>query len=324
MPDLPPTLLYLCLGTSLALILGLAIIAIGRLLEVRIVPEKQRLAIYRLGRFDRIRGPGPVTLMSGLDGRVEKFDVTEQPRDIAIPGLFLVDIPVGLTLNLHYAFDPERVIGDDRERLTNLFEMTAAQRQHQFEVKVTDALNDRIPLVFQQFPLPAAPSIIDKLMPVLPGTRQRRCLLNGVRSQLSTSLRSTGYRLNEDEPIIVTKIHLGDDLIQAFGNRRTLELVVDSLRQNLPQLSEEMVAQMFQSIQGLEGIATRIWDLYNEADYASVREKDGDATLIADVSPRRRRRSDDEKALPPEPVQAEEGERLSRLDLAILKPVPGG
>ncbi|GAB4399078.1 MAG: SPFH domain-containing protein [Anaerolineales bacterium] len=66
----------LCLVASIALIV-LAFIASA----IRIVPEYQRLVVFRLGRFEKTKGPGIVLLIPIID-RAVMVDLREQVREI--------------------------------------------------------------------------------------------------------------------------------------------------------------------------------------------------------------------------------------------------
>lgn len=52
---------------GVALFLVLLMLAIAYANSIRIVPESERLAIFRLGRFFRVAGPGLVLLIPSLE-----------------------------------------------------------------------------------------------------------------------------------------------------------------------------------------------------------------------------------------------------------------
>lgn len=66
----------LCVVASVAL-MGLALVASA----IRIVPEYQRLVVFRLGRFEKTKGPGIVLLIPIID-RAVMADLREQVREI--------------------------------------------------------------------------------------------------------------------------------------------------------------------------------------------------------------------------------------------------
>jgi hypothetical protein len=318
---------YVCAGVALLFVIWLVVAAIRYIWRVEIVDEKKRLAIYRLGRFHRIAGPGPVLIIQPLDRRVEEFDIAERPRAIMARGIFLQDQPMRLVLNLRYAFDPQGTISQDRNRLIDTFEMSAGEREQQVEIRIGEALHQQIQRVMKRYPLPENPSIIDKLMPVLPGTEQRSWLLQQLRLVLPAMIRPLGFRLSQTEPILITDIYPPDDVLQAFQERRSLDLIVGSLRQSFPDLSEKLLVQMFSAIRGLEGFDTKIWELYQEGSArVSVREKDGDAMYIGEVL-EEAEIVEQPKPPPSQPISPgtvhDDSRRLSKSDLSILKRVPG-
>ena len=142
-------------------------------------------------------------------------------------------------------------------------------------------LNRKLRTFSSSFLFSETPTIIEKLLPILPGTAQRKQLIEQLRRLLPGLLGTVGYRLNTEEPVVITDIVLTDSMLRAFDDRRTLDLVVEALRRNFPRLSEQMLAQMFSTVRGLEGIGTKIWNLYNEGGVqTAIREKDDDTTLI--------------------------------------------
>ena len=66
--------LFLCLGVGVVVFLAFNFL--------RIVPEYQRLVVFRLGRvLDKPKGPGVVLLIPGAD-RPVKVDLREQVREV--------------------------------------------------------------------------------------------------------------------------------------------------------------------------------------------------------------------------------------------------
>src|SRR5687768_7530771 len=71
------------LGGSFLCVLGalVVLILVFLLYAIRIVPEYQRLVVFRLGRSVGAKGPGIVLLIPGID-RAVKVDLREQVREI--------------------------------------------------------------------------------------------------------------------------------------------------------------------------------------------------------------------------------------------------
>lgn len=98
---------------TLATLICMSVVAIAVMLvsaasAIRIVPEYQRLVIFRLGRLLGVKGPGIVFLLPILDHAVV-VDLREQkftmPQFTAITH---EDIPIALNLDLYYkVIDPQ-------------------------------------------------------------------------------------------------------------------------------------------------------------------------------------------------------------------------
>lgn len=78
---------------------------------VRVVPEYQRLVVFRLGRCVGSRGPGIVLLLPVID-RAVKVDLREQVREILNQTAITQDnATVLISFLLHYkVFDPEKSV----------------------------------------------------------------------------------------------------------------------------------------------------------------------------------------------------------------------
>jgi regulator of protease activity HflC (stomatin/prohibitin superfamily) len=97
---------YLCL----AIVLVIGIFSI--LSRIQVVPEYQRLVVFRLGRFlDRPKGPGIVFLIPVID-RALKVDLREQKREISNQEATTKDfIPVSFDLDWYYRIlDPIKAV----------------------------------------------------------------------------------------------------------------------------------------------------------------------------------------------------------------------
>src|SRR6059058_5272766 len=122
-----------------ALLLGLLSMIIFRI-QMRIVPEEERLVIHRLGRFNRIAGPGPVFILNRIETVVRTIRVRDQPANYATQGLFMYDIPFGFTLNFWRSFDLQSAAGQDQETLAKLAQFDDDERNKMIQTKVREAL----------------------------------------------------------------------------------------------------------------------------------------------------------------------------------------
>ena len=84
---------------SFALVLAIGILALGW----KVVPEYQRLVVFRLGRpLDKAKGPGIVFLVPMID-RALKVDLREQKREISNQEATTKDlIPISCDLRWYY------------------------------------------------------------------------------------------------------------------------------------------------------------------------------------------------------------------------------
>lgn len=235
---------------------GVAIIALIALIififraikgiEFNILREHERLAIYRMGRFRRIRGPGLVIVWQTLGTKALPFDVREHPMEQFVPPVFINGLPVGLTFNFWCAFDPETTVASNRIRFNDLFQMEERERQQEIGLRLKECVADEISILTRRDKLPENPELFHRLMPVLPGFPQRAELLQNIRSKLTGEIRNLGYRLSADNPIIISRLHLPDEMGKTLNRGRIVEL----LRSQFPDLADEEIAHILASIEG--------------------------------------------------------------------------
>lgn len=221
--------------------------------KIQIVPEEERLVVYRLGRFHHIAGPGPVVLQRSLDEVKRTFSVRDEPHNVRVNGLFMNGVPFGYTLNFWYRFDLKAAAGEDRERLVNLVQFSNEERERQVATKVREALVTSATKIEHSYK-PAGTDFVHKLLPILPGLPESDALLKETRQHLSTTLRLVGAILNEAHPLTVTNIHLGDDIIKSFSRGRVATLLSESF----PNLSPDMLLQAVSSIEGIDMPTQRV------------------------------------------------------------------
>jgi regulator of protease activity HflC (stomatin/prohibitin superfamily) len=69
---------------------------------IRIIPETQRLVVFRLGRYLGVRGPGLVLLLPAIDRGI-KVDLREQER--SLPGQnILTGDKYPVTVETHWSY----------------------------------------------------------------------------------------------------------------------------------------------------------------------------------------------------------------------------
>ena len=214
--------------------------------RVEIVPQEKRLVVYRLGRFSRLAGPGPVLLLHRIDKVERTIHVRDQPARYLVDGLFIYDIPFGFTLNLWRRFDLAAATHNQPRALAELAQFDDDERNVQIQVKLREALVRSIVAVQQQRPLSPTAPVIERLLPIVPGLAESIQILANARAELERTLPSIGVILNDAHPITVERLHLGQDLIDGFNRNRTTEL----LRQRFPNLPEDAMVQVITSIEG--------------------------------------------------------------------------
>lgn len=213
-----------------------------------IVPEEERVIIYRLGRFFRIAGPGMVWFFHRFDTLQRRFTVRNEPHDCFIDGLFVYGIPIGLTLNLWYRYDPVTAASGNRVRLVELSQFGESERRSHLVVKLRDALVRQLGSMEQEKPLDAQATIVDKLTLILPGVPSCIEFLRRVQQDLTQSLPSLGIILDTTHSLLITRLHPPEDLIKGFSRDRAAAL----LRLRFPNLSDSMMVHMLEAIEGLE------------------------------------------------------------------------
>lgn len=293
-----------------------------------VISEEQRWVIYRLGRFHRVAGPGPVQILPGLDRVMQSFEVRDRPLEVTVPGIFAFGLPNDLTLNLWCSFDPVRAAGGDKDRLLRLVQLNDAERRDQVTVKARQALVNCLAKLQEQMPLPAQPQVMDQVAALAPGSPRYNTLINALREDLEQTLPSVGVLLDTSQPIILTKRGLSEEILEAIKRRRGWEMdsqwltgYVEDLRRRFPDLniSRTMLSQILASLPGVDlGKVQRLLleqepGTRAEVEFEMNREGEG-ANVI--VKPKQARTEPAQESVIPPP--------LTESDLAVLKRVPRG
>lgn len=296
--------------------------------KIRIVPEEERWVVYRLGRFHRVVGPGPIVLQRSLDEVKRTFSVRDEPHNVRVNGLFMNGIPFGYTLSLWYRPDLKAAAADNRERLVNLVQFTKEERDRQVATKVREALVASAAKIEKGYH-PAGSNFIHKLLPIIPGLPEFEALFTEVRQHLRASLPSVGVILNEAQPITVTNIHFGNDILSSFSRGRIAAL----LSETFPNLPPELLLQAVSSIEGIDMPQQRV--VFEGVDQANTRmdfrvdEDQASARVrIQPTAPAAAQAQATEATVNPAATPAPAAptppskEQLSKDDLTILKRVP--
>jgi tetratricopeptide (TPR) repeat protein len=233
-----------------------------------IVKEEERAVIYRRGRFHRIDGPGWVFLRP-FETVQRMLLVRDQPRTASVAQLFLYGIPIGFTLSFWARVDPVAAAGGDAVRLKDMAMFEDYERDQQVDLKIRDSFVHRVSELEKNRPLSNHATIIDKIIPILPGSPECDWLLNQVRGDLTRTLPLVGVFLNTRHPITLNGIIAPKEMIEGFSRGRMQEL----LRLYFPKLPADRLAQMVESIEGLETMGRYDFDQKGSAAQQVVPDK---------------------------------------------------
>lgn len=297
--------------------------------KMQVVQEEERLVVYRLGRFHRVAGPGVVVLQRLLDEVKRTFNVRDEPHNVRVNGLFMNGVPFGYTLNFWYRFDLQAAADGNHERLAKLVQFSDEEREKQVATKVREALVAAGPVIEQKFK-PTGADFVSKLLPIIPGLPSFDAFMVEVRKHLRESLPLVGAILNEEQPLVVTNIHLGSDIIGSFSRGR----VATMLRETFPNLPPALLLQAVSSIEGIDMPQQRV--VFEGVDQSNTRldfrPEEGEASARVRVQPTGPTASNAaQPAINPTSaapvVQSSTSvtpnkEQLTKDDLSILKRVP--
>jgi hypothetical protein len=303
----------------------------------RIVPHDRRLGIYRMGRFHRVAGPGPVMVLPGLEQVAREFRVRNEPLTVTVDGLFPFGVPVNMTLNLWCRFDLAAASREDHNKLADLVHLANAERHQQVRVKVREAVIRQIANLESRRPVPDDASILDRVMALGLGTPRYNELLDAVKEDLNYILPSVGAILDLTQPVTLTKRDISTEIIDAAKRRRSRAIdsewltgYVDEIRQRYPDLSSEL---LFQILSALDGVDTgQLHRLLLDSDASGQQEVEYEISggqegpNIITKTQRKRDQAVSQTRATPQYTDAETAPqpstRLTKDDLTILKRVP--
>lgn len=240
--------LIVTIGFFLLVLLAVALLAVAILrIRLRVVPEEERLVIYRLGRFNRIGGPGLTPILERIETIHRTLNVREEPHDVRVNSLFLNGIPFGYTLDIWWRIDPKGAAKGNQDEMLRMVQFNDDERKHQAGVKVREALVASTSRIEKEYK-PRDDDFFYKLLPLIPGIPECQRLLDYVRQELAHSLPSVGIMLNQNQPITITGLHLSEDIINSFSRGRITEMV----REQFPDLAPELILQTVSAITGVE------------------------------------------------------------------------
>jgi hypothetical protein len=255
------TALISALGVGFVLIAGIIYLQPG----LRTVPQEERLVIYRLGHFYNIAGPGPVFLLRRIDEVWRTFSVREQPASYRVDNLFIYGVPVALTLSIWAAYDPVQAVGNDHANQTRLIVFNEFERNAQVILALRHILVQELGAMEQAHPLPAQATMGDKILPIIPGLPICNGMLARVRERLRDDMRTIGFILNLTQPILITSIQPPESVSKGFDRER----VMSFLRPQFPNLPDDVLAQLYTSIEKLDLPTLQRFVVQNEGNLST-------------------------------------------------------
>lgn len=301
---------------------------------LKFVPQEKRLVIYRAGHYHGIAGPGPVILWRRIDTEERTINVREQPTTYTVDNLFIYGVPIGLTFSIWSAFEPVQATGNDRDQLIRLVVFSDHERQSQVLLMLRNILVQELGAIELAHPLPATASIGEKLLPIIPGLPICNGMLERTRTRLQTDMRTIGFVLNPARPILITGLKPPESVSKGFDRERVLSF----LRPQFPNLPDDVLAQLYTSIEKLDlptlqrfvvqnegNLSTRIEQRTENAQGGQTRitmqtPMTGDAANMAAQPPVNATPAAPRPAPAPPPATDE----LRPSDLTVLKRVPRG
>jgi regulator of protease activity HflC (stomatin/prohibitin superfamily) len=212
------------------------------------VPEGERLVIFRMGRFNRIVGPGLVIYLKSVDAVQRTINVREELAELTVDGLSFNNVFLGYTFSFWRRTDPETAAGGDRKRLAEFALFSDEERHAQMKSKVREAVMQSVARVNRELPPPQGGSLFEQIIPILPGQPGPDRLVEVVTEELQSALRSIGISLSQVHPVRIKALKLPPMLTDNFG--RAINMTV--LREQLPNASPDLLAQLLASFEGAE------------------------------------------------------------------------
>ena len=291
-------------------------------LRIQIISEEKRLVIYRLGAFNRVAGPGLV-MFTRMDTIERELDVRDEPHNVRVDGLFIKGVPFGYTLNFWYGIDLKETAKGDHARLAHMAQFSNEEINRQVSDCVRDTLVSSLAQIEKEYK-PAGTEFFHNILPIIPGLPESTKLLGYLKKELSQSLRAIGVIFDPNHPIIIKAIHVGDDIAGSFSRGR----VVQVLKEQFPDLSQEILLQALTSIEGVDFAQQRI-TLKNEGDSQAMLDfrldEEGEMRPRVKVYPQ----SNPSRASQPQPQVVHDEpappiveKQLTKEDLSVLKRIP--
>lgn len=308
------------IALTLVLLWALYKLVQTRVVTVIEVPQEERVVLYRFGLFSRLAGPGLVTL-AGYEREKQRINFRSEFGEYRTNTYYFINgIPFNYTISFWRRYDLLTAANGDKTRLVELVQYTDAERRRLLVTKLHEALYASVQVIQQKYPAPDKASIAEKLLPILPGMPGCDELLALVKAELQRTLPTVGVIMDTLHPLSITNVHVTPEVIDSFGRGRSLAM----LREQLPDVSPEVLLQAFSAIEGLDMHTVRLYMNGGVVREVKVDGENIEGYKVApdpDESAARREQPTRPERIPP-PMAPDEDERLSKADLSVLKRLP--
>jgi len=312
----------ICLGVSVLLI---AIAIVGIVLNMtgtqfRIVKQEKRLVIYRLGVFRDVVGPGLIMLNRHVDTVEREINVRSEMETYTVGSYFMHGVPFGYVLSFWRRVDLKAAAGDDREKLADLAQYSDEERAMQIREMLHEAFLKWVPYIEKTHKL-RSESIGEKLLPIFPGVPECERLFEKVLDELQKTLPTIGVfpDMRQSTVLAIKNINVSPEVIAGFTDMRSMSL----LRQQFPDLSEDMLLHALNLMKGIDPRMTRLY-VEGSGAISTVRvDEDGDMQDVrvvpAGAHAATHAAIQTKPQLPKLPLSDDD---LSEADWKVLKPTP--
>jgi hypothetical protein len=205
-------------------------------------------------------------------------------------------------------------------RLAELVQYTDDERRQHLVTKLHEAMFACVQTIQKKYAAPDTAAVAAKLLPILPGMPGCNELLALVKAELQRTLPTVGVIMDTLHPLAITNVHVTPEVIDSFGRGRSLAM----LREQLPDVSPEVLLQAFSAIEGLDMHTVRLY--MNGGAVREVKMEgetvEGYKVMPDAVEQAERREINASPLRTPPPVVSDDNERLSKADLSVLKRLP--
>lgn len=320
-------LLMWVIGVIIAIAVSMTIYLLVQTRAVNVieVPQEERVVLYRFGEFSRLAGPGIVTL-AGYEREKQRINVRSEYGEYRTNGYYFINgVPFNYSISFWRRYDLHAAASGDTARLAELVQYTDDERRQHLVTKLHEAMYACVQVIQKKYPVPDKESdkatIAAKLLPILPGMPGCDELLAMVKTELLRTLPTVGVIMDTLHPLAITNVHVTPEVIDSFGRGRSLAM----LREQLPDVSPDLLLQAFSAIAGLDMHTLRL-HMDGSGTVREIKvegEKVEGLKVRPDVAGQAAHREITSSPLRTPPlVTIDEEERLSKADLSVLKRLP--